>query len=246
MDQKAFRLECALAGPNVHVSCVPAKCWVEIKSMKLSWLIQNGSVEEFEFTTPDGEYALCVWRGEVAHQNGQLWVFDSFALGNGVEDSGIVWVREVPKESLVLQCEMAVRRGTLLQRHLGHLAWILQCQVGPFAIYAADEAIEVIAKKWAINENPKMASRNQVVHLVLDGFNGRLKPSTLVWSGTIGNKVTKRLSRKTCVEGRWFEKRLESLRQVGLNTWKTAFCAAKLQQHVNTSSSKWEKTAAKD
>ena len=58
MDQKALRLECALAGPNVDVSRVPAKCWVEIKSMKLTRMILSGRVEEFEFTTPDGEYAF--------------------------------------------------------------------------------------------------------------------------------------------------------------------------------------------
>ena len=220
MDQKALRLECALAGPHVHVSHVPAKCWVEIKSMKLSRLILSGRVEEFEFTTPDGEYAFCVWREEVAHPNGQLWAFDTFALRNGVEDSGVAWVCEVPKESLVLQCEMDVGRGVLLLGFKGVSGtWLgsYSAKLARLPAMLRMKHIEAIAKKWAINQNPKMASCNQVVHLVLEGFNGPLKPSTLVWNGSIGNKAPKRLSRKTCVEGRWFEKRLASLRRAGLN-----------------------------
>lgn len=220
MDQKALRLECALAGPNADVSRVPAKCWVEIKSMKLTRMILSGIVEEFEFTTPDGEYAFCVWRGEVPNPSGRLWAFDAFALTDGVEDSGIAWVRGVPKESLMLQCDMEVWCGALLVGFKGTSGtWL-----GSYSVKLARlpdmlrmKHIEAIAKKWAIKKKPKMVSRNQVVHLVLEGFNGPVKPSTLVWNRTLGNKVTKRLSRKTCVEGRWFEKRLASLRLAQLN-----------------------------
>jgi len=78
--------------------------------------------------------------------------------------------------------------------------------------------VQRLATAWAADAG-KIASRNQRVDVVFDGFATPLKDSTVLWSRPAGNKVTGRLRKKTCIGSCWFEKHMAALRrgaQIGL------------------------------
>ena len=168
------------------------KSWCEVVDIELCRRIyysHPGAGLIFNFKNHEGIKFVCVWDGEATHADGtRLWQFSAFRKNRSLA-LRTVYVRQVPQAGLhmVLQCKLEIRAGAEDSNFVMNFTSMSGNSFGK-AVHELNtlphrvnvQYVRHLAKERA-SDAGKLASRNQSVHLVLEGFAAPLGDLIVLW-----------------------------------------------------------------